>query len=522
MNSAMEPRGQMHVVLAGLDDPKVRLEVKDLAHLAVIGVRHDGRITFWNRGAERLLGYSSTQVENVDFGDLLRTPGQRAWAATILDPDRPIPFHRASLSRRDGAPVACMAHGNRDSAGVHLFLSPCQPVSSGHEQPAAGEASGMDPLAVLAGGIAHDFNNLLLGMVGNADLALMELPGDSSVRDHVEQVAQAGLRAADLCRQLMAFSGNAITVKETLDLSDLISHATPLVQMSLGPVPLRLDLTAELPDIEGDTNQLRQVLMNLLTNAAEAIDGRANGRVAVRTRLHENSYGGPESRDLPPGRYAIIEVQDNGTGMDPDQVARAFEPFFTTKFMGRGLGLAAAQGIVRAHHGTISLCSSRDEGTTVTVALPVKGLRAAIPTPPSTQRIDLDEARPGGRRRVLVVDDEAHVRTVANGILRHAEYDVVLAEHGGAALAILAEDPAAVDLVLLDMTMPGLDGLEVLQRVRQVRRDLPVLLSSGYGPEKVSHVLDADPHCQFLAKPYRRQVLLDAVGGLLELSAVDD
>jgi PAS domain S-box-containing protein len=537
MSSAMDPVRQpqlAHDGQDGLTDDRVRRVLEDAASTAVIGCDADGRITDWNLGAERILGYSARDIIGADLHDLMRTQGQRAWLRGVLDARRPAPrLHRVDLSRSDGDPVSCLAAGEqvrRDDDGLAIYLL-LVPVSrparlagddAGDDRAPRESGQSLDSLSVLAGGIAHDFNNLLLGMVGHADLALMELPADHPVREHVDQIAQAGLRAADLCRQLMSFSGTGVLVKEEIDLSDLVRGLSPLMRMSLGRFSLDLDVADQLPAIEADATQLRQVIMNLVTNAAEAVGDRDEGVVTVRTRCQDTSdsplYDQFSTTPLPPGDYVIVEVEDNGDGMAPDEMARAFEPFFTTKFTGRGLGLASAYGIVRAHRGSILLCSSPRTGTTATVALPAVRREASPASAPSTPRAAVSSRTAGAPRdalRILVVDDEAHVRTVAASILNRADYEVALADHGGAALDILAADASAVDLVLLDLTMPGLDGLDVLDRIRELRSDLPVVLTSGYGPERTAHVVAGDPNCRFLAKPYRRLTLLEAVEAML-------
>ena len=382
----------------------------------------------------------------------------------------------------------------------------------------------LESLGVLAAGIAHDFNNLLLGVVGNADLVLMELPSDHSVRDSVEQIAQAGLRAADLCRQLLAFSGKGKVLVEPLELTRLVQDLAPLMHMSLGGAGLRLDLADSLPVVEADATQIRQVVMNLVTNATEAQEDKP-GMITLRTRLHDAVHeplSDPVTgRALPAGSYAVIEVEDDGVGMPQDQQSRIFEPFFTTKFMGRGLGLAAVQGIVRAHHGAVTVKSQPLSGSTFAIYLPVVGVRSALA--PATAATVPPRRKPAPRKvkHILVVDDEKHVLQVAGQLLTAAGFEVSRAEDGANALHILARDPAAVDLVLLDMTMPGLDGLEVLERIRRLRTDLPVLLSSGYGREQVGDVLSADPACGFIQKPYRGQELLESTNAMLVLPAED-
>ncbi|MEZ4386576.1 MAG: ATP-binding protein [Candidatus Krumholzibacteriia bacterium] len=514
MSSAMDARGERDESGLGLNDPALRAALDGAVHLAAVACGADGCIRSWNLGAEHLLGHRAETMIGAHLGDLMRTDGQRVWARRVLDPRQPLLAHRAILSRRDGSPISCLVMGDRIAGAdgllqTSLLILPLQPPAAGAAERSAERLPGReDAVSVLAGGIAHDFNNLLLGIMGNADLLLMELPSDHASRDHIEQITQAGLRAADLCRQLMAFSGAAVTLKDDLDVNALIGNLLPLARMSLGPVPLSLHLSDPLPRIEGDAAQLRQVLINLVTNAAEAISERPDGRIEIRTSARAGALPGG-------GEAVVIEVVDNGVGMTPEQIDRAFDPFYTTKFLGRGLGLAAAQGIARAHLGGIHLCSSPGAGTTVTVALPC-GRRSAEdgPTPTSTQP-PLATRSAGAPSRILVVDDEAHVRLVADGMLRQAHYEVVLAEHGGEALAILADDPGAIDLVVLDMTMPGLTGGEVLERIRELRADLPVLLSSGYGPELSAHLVADDPRCAFLPKPYRRQDLLAALDELL-------
>jgi nitrogen-specific signal transduction histidine kinase/ActR/RegA family two-component response regulator len=517
MNSAGRPEHRPAAIACGLADPDLQTTLQDVHHLAAVGVRDDGRIVYWNRGAERFFGHAADQALAANLQDLMRTDGQRVWARSILNPSSPLPTHRTTLPGIGGASTACLVSASRvadcGSEAIYLLITPLElpaAMAAASPQPPAPPCD--EALGVLAGGIAHDFNNLLLGMMGNADLLLMELPVDHAAREHVDQITQAGLRAADLCRQLMAFSGSTMILKESVDINDLIRHLVPLARMSLGAVPLTLELAADLPPVDGDATQLRQICLNLLTNAAEAIAGRHDGTVEIRTRLRTHQDRPAAGTDQPGRGFLLIEVHDNGVGMIPEQVERAFDPFYTTKFLGRGLGLAAAQGIVRSHGGAIDLCSSSGAGTTVTVTLPASSHRpataAASPMAPTAQI-------PGSGHRILVVDDEAHVRAVTSGMLRRAGNTVTLAEHGGEALAILADDPSTFDLVLLDMTMPGLSGVDTLERIRELRPDLPVLLSSGYGPEQSAHLVSQDSRCSFLAKPYRRQQLLSAIGALL-------
>ena len=515
MSAAPEPGPEPTAVSRGLADPGFHTLIQDVPHVAVFAYECGGSLSFWNRGAERIFGHGATSALDLDPTSLLGIDLATANSGVH------------ELRHRDGHSVRVLLLLESEErrgrpAAVHAVAIPLNGIGSDSVR-LDGQlirAQKLESLGVLAGGIAHDFNNLLLGVVGNADLVLMELDADHPARDAVEQIAQAGLRAADLCRQLLAFSGKGKMIEEPLDLSRLVQELAPLIHMSLGGSRLQLELAADLPVVEADATQIRQIVMNLVTNAAEALLDKP-GRIAIRTLRHDASNmpltDAVTGRALPAGEYVCLAVEDDGVGMAREQRERIFEPFFTTKFMGRGLGLAAAQGIVRAHHGTITVHSEPDGGSTFAVYLPVVGLRSAhAPQPLADTDARSAPSADRSAKHVLVVDDEKHVREVAGHLLSAAGYEVSRAEDGMDALAILARDPTAVDLVLLDMTMPGLDGLEVLERIRRVRPDLPVLLSSGYSRDKVGDVLSTDLACGFIQKPYRRGELIGVTASMLD------
>ena len=524
MSGAAKPQPRALPPGCGLADPQLRRALQGATSLAAAGCRTDGTVFYWNHGAELLLGHPTAEALGRNIADLIGdADGAPALSATFAANEPPPVGGICHLTHRDGRSVPVFLHHETVTTGSGLperfvLATPLVSPVNGRPDKHLLHAQKLESLAVLAGGIAHDFNNLLLGVVGNADLVLMELPTDHAARELVEQIAQSGLRAADLCRQLLAFSGQAKILERPVDCSQLVQELAPLMHISLGGARLRLDLAPDLPTVSADATQLRQVVINLVTNATEAqVDD--TDTVTIVTRTHDTRreplLNPATGRPLPSGLYVAIEVHDEGTGMSEEQLARIFEPFFTTKFMGRGLGLAAVQGIVRAHHGTVTVRSAPGKGASFTIYLPGEGTRSAVslPTPAAAPR---KRTAPDTGRHVLVVDDEEHVRDVSSHILSTAGYTVSRAEGGFDALEILGHDPSAIDLVLLDMTMPGLDGLEVLQRIRNLRTDLPVLLSSGYSRTRVHRVIKSDPACDFIQKPYRRRELLDHAASMLE------
>ncbi|HVP30026.1 MAG TPA: PAS domain-containing protein [Myxococcota bacterium] len=368
-------------------------------------------------------------------------------------------------------------------------------------------AQKLESLGILAGGIAHDFNNLLTGILGHADLALEELPEDSSVRENLLQMVTAARRAADLSKQMLAYSGKGRFTLKRIRLPELVTEMSHLLEVSISKrCALRRELDPDMPAIEADPTQLRQVIMNLILNASDAI-GEESGVIVVRTGVQrcDRAY---LSRcylddDLPPGRYAFLEVEDTGEGMSPETVARIFEPFFTTKFAGRGLGLAAVLGIVRGHRGAIRITSEPGRGTIFRVLLPASEAPAEPLDVPTTER----KAYRGGGL-VLVVDDEEAVRRLARTMLERLGFEVIVAAGGREAVALFREHRDRVRVVLLDMTMHPMGGAETYRALREVRADVRVVLSSGYSEQEAARELPGSGVAGFLQKPYRVEDLV--------------
>ena len=359
------------------------------------------------------------------------------------------------------------------------------------------EVQKLESLGVLAGGIAHDFNNLLVAIMGNAGLALLDLPEDSPARGSIIDVEIASRRAGELARQMLAYSGRSRFRIEPVDLPDLVRELLTLLQVSIGKgIVLKLHLPDEPIVVDADAAQLRQVVMNLVINAADAINGRS-GTVTIRVDriTADDDYlaeAHPEA-GLQAGTYATLEVTDTGVGMDRETQARIFDPFFTTKFTGRGLGLAAVLGIVRGHRGALRVYSEIGHGSTFRVVLP---LSASSPV----AHADGDGSW-RARGTVLVVDDDPMVRSVARRLLESFGLEVVVAEGGPEAIARIAAAPESIDAVLLDITMPEMSGPEVFARLSEIRPNLPVVLMSGYHEDELTSDVGAGIS-GFVQKPF--------------------
>lgn len=368
----------------------------------------------------------------------------------------------------------------------------------------------LESLGVMAGGIAHDFNNILAAILGNADLALLHMPPEAVGRDSLLEIQVAARRASGLTDQMLAYSGRGALIFEGVDLPSLVQEMAQLLEVShTKKAIVRYQIEEDLPAINGDVSQLRQVVMNLVTNASEAI-GEEGGLITVETGVTEAT---PEylagtycDDELPRGRYVYLEVADTGCGMGEEAQSRIFEPFFTTKFTGRGLGMAAVLGIVRAHKGAIDIQSEVGNGSTIRVLLP------ALDGPVRRLSEDAPEEQGWtGSGTVLVVDDEPLLRGVAREMLEAKGFTVLTADDGSQAMEVFGEHKDEIVCVLLDLTMPHMGGEETFVALRQVRAEVPVLLVSGYSEEQLKERVEGLEFAGFLKKPFELTELLEAV-----------
>jgi len=369
------------------------------------------------------------------------------------------------------------------------------------------ESKRLESLGLFAGGIAHDFNNLLLTVIGNTTLIKRDVPLDSPLQDRLGHIEQAANKAAELTDQILAFAGRSSFRSERIDLERLLRRTLANdLRLLTREADVRLEIEKRPLTVQADSSQLRRLLANLIGNSIEALRD-ASGYVRVRAgevdidpmalRLY---YLGDQ---VAAGRYAFIEVVDNGTGMDAETQLRVFEPFFSTKFVGRGLGLPAVLGIVRAHGGTLNIYSEPDRGTRVRVLLPLETV--------SRSRGRRDETVEQDRGIVVIADDEPNVLQVTAAMLEQAGYRVISSRDGREAVDVVSRYGDEVKAVLLDMTMPTMSGEEAARTLREHGHSVPVILSSGLiDAELLERIGSSDPaQIRLLQKPFRRAELLD-------------
>jgi two-component system cell cycle sensor histidine kinase/response regulator CckA len=484
----------------------------------IAALDRDGRFLIINAVAAALVGRTPADLIGCNFADLV--PPERA-ARWITDVRAALREGRTQRSEREVA----TAHGPRtfqtklipvrDAAGAWTMvialgrdLTEQQRLAAERRalSERAEKAQRLESLSVMAGGVAHDLNNLLAVVLGYADCARLDAEPGSDLADALEQIADAARRAGELTSQLNAVTGKATRRLDVVGLPALARETVALLRPSIPPgCQVRAELAPAT--VEGDPTQLRQIALNLLLNAAQAV-APGGGTITVRTGLRELAADARDPSglfDMPSGPCAFLSVQDDGCGMTPEVQRRVFEPFFSTKADGRGLGLAVVLGVARGHGGGVRFSSEPGRGTLVEVLLP-----AAAPEPAEAPRTPAPQATLQGRGVVLIVDDERAVRDSLQHALVLLGFEVRAFGGGPAALAALRDDPAAVVLAVLDLRMPGMDGLEVLRELRRIRPDLPVVISSGHaGPLALDDVEDVE-RLRFLPKPY----------GLAELQAV--
>jgi len=519
LESMREELEQRHQELARSEEHFRALIMNSSDLIAVMDA--NGTMQFQSPSSERILGYRPEELEGksaFDFvhpGDLATS--QRAFAELMREEWDPSQMLETRFRHKDGSWRTLEMMGKRldGPSGELLCILNSRDVTERKHleeehlrlERQLQQSQRLESLGILAGGIAHDFNNILTGVLGNADLALNELSPSTLARENLLEIMAASHRAADLCRQMLAYSGRGHFVVGPLDLGALVTDMVDLLRSTISKkARLDLRLGKDLPFMHGDASQISQVVMNLVMNASEAL-GDEDGVITISTRLLECSrehlrrtYA---AKDLTPGAYLVLEVSDTGSGMDRETQERIFEPFYTTKFTGRGLGLAAVQGIVRGHKGALMVSSEPGEGTTFTIMLPAPPAEAGAQLPKIAEKVDDWQ----GRGTVLLVDDEETIRTLGARMLKRLGFEFLLAADGRQALQIYSQHLGEISLVLLDLTMPHMDGEETFRELRLLDPQVPVVLSSGYSEQEVTSRLAGQNVAGFVQKPYTLELL---------------
>jgi len=373
----------------------------------------------------------------------------------------------------------------------------------------------LESLGALASGIAHDFNNLLGGVLAQAELAFTECAAGIYPDEQLKSIREVAIRGSEIVRQLMIYAGKESDVPELIDVSKTVEEMMGLLRTTVSRhAALATDLDETLPAVKARASQIRQIVMNLVANASDAIK-YSDGVIRLSTGFVTVGRGGADAAPggLPDGDYVQLEVSDTGQGMSQETQARIFDPFFTTKSAGRGLGLAVVHGIVRSLHGEIRVVSEVGKGATFQILLPGAGAAAGA----SDGRVaGVDQAaRPAREATVLVVEDEDPLRLAVGKMLDKAGFAVLEAANGSDAIELLRAKPGEIDLLLLDMTIPGATSSEVLAEGVQARADLKVILTSAYSEEMVRATLDAPQVRGFIRKPFRLGDLVRALRNAL-------
>ncbi len=507
--------------------------VLDVAGMLVLQVSPEGEILLFNRQCEEVTGYSAAEAVGRGMTDLLlpengRDPHLRG-IAEILSGRNPSEREYAILAKSAEERLVVWnyeAIPDPDGKVTSILLAGTDVTERRRLERAIHGMQKMEAVGTLAGGVAHDFNNILTGILGNLDLARKLLPPDSAASTTIEESILASERAARLIQQLLEFSRRTPLERRATDMRKVVHEALRLLSQT---VDRRIEMSVSAADdlwlAEVDSTQVHQVVMNLCVNARDAIlEKLESGKeglpersgMAVRVSMENASIGEEYCRLYPyarPGEYVVLAIEDNGVGMDEATQRRVFEPFFTTKSLGRGtgLGLSTVYGIVKQHEGWITLESVPGAGTTFRCYLP----RSTDP-PAEFAALPARKDPLNGKETILLVDDEEMIRDLGKQILTMEGYTVITAEDGLEAVDLFLAGRGTIDLVLLDLTMPRMSGLEVMERIRKVDSQVKVVLSSGYRAEEAHDRERFSGASAFLSKPYRMDVLSRTIRDVLD------
>jgi PAS domain S-box-containing protein len=466
-----------------------------------------GRVVFANQALATTLGIARDALSTKTFAELLTVESQRMLAAAPLNMGERRSYEVVLEQNANTLLLVTETrfapHGSQDQLTLRVVRDLTDRVVTERRQRdlerELQRSQALQSLAVMAGGVAHDFNNLLCGVVGNAEIALRKLPSDapSALSRCLNEILNFAREAAQLSKQMLAYAGRRSLAMQALEINVELSAALRLLHATVeSKAQLVLELGERLPAVGADRFQLRQVVTNLILNALDAMEG-SRGTLTLRTEVVRLDAPRNEPYGVAPGIYVKVTVSDTGAGVRPEARERLFEPFFSTKGTGRGMGLAAAAGIVRAHRGWLGVDATSTEGTRFGMLLPVA--QESLPRRSSTP-VALGAVSPP--RSILLVDDEPAVRSVTGRMLAELGHRVLTADSGRRGVELLEQQPDAIDLVVLDLTMPEQSGEQALAQLRAVRSDIPVVITSGFQAEDASLLLQMPNVVGFLEKPH--------------------
>lgn len=510
-------------------DKKVseQAELLDLTSDAIIVRTMDNVITFWNKGAEQQYGWEAQDVvRKFATHDLLKT-------------FFPIPIneindmlHRTNRwegdlvhSRRDGSQIIVSSRWvlKRDEHNTPIEILEINNDITKRKQAEEEklvleqqflQAQKLESLGVLAGGIAHDFNNLLAVIIGHCSIAQLR---PSKALESLEPIEKAAKRAAELCQQMLAYAGKTQFIEKQVNITSLVEEMIEMLKSTLSKnVEMTTAISPDLPSIVADVSQIRQIVMNLIINASESI-GEAQGKITVslaksviKDRPSVKDHLG---KPIPIGNYICLEVTDTGCGMDEKTKQRIFEPFYTTKFTGRGLGMSAVLGIITAHKGSIQLLSQPDKGSIFKIYLPIQ--KTDYSEDESDQQSDTFEPWQGSGT-ILLVEDEEQVMSVAKVMLEELGFEVVTAINGKKALELFLKGDEAITLVVTDIGMPVMDGYTLINELKKLKPELPIIISSGFGSSDISSRIACEDISGLVSKPYNFNQIQEVLKSVVE------
>jgi two-component system, cell cycle sensor histidine kinase and response regulator CckA len=507
---------------AALRESEARFRnIADTAPVGIWETGPDGAVSFYNKNALTFVGRTMEQIAGSTWNELIHPDDRESVRSTFSSAlaDRKRCDFDCRIRRADGEYRWVLCNGiprfdasNAFCGYIGSFIDSTD-LKRSHEE--ALSHQNLESMGRLASGIAHDFNNLLGGILASAELALEER-GDSSPGDEeLKRIRVASIRGAEIVRQLMIFGGQESARFEPVDASLLVREMLELLKVSISKhAVLQAELAQDVAAVQANPAQLRQVVMNLVTNASEEI-GDHEG--VIRVVLAQVRVG-PDSHHVgalnqPEGDYVQIEVSDSGSGMSPEVQAKIFDPFFTSKFAGRGLGLAVVQGIIRAHGGTIAVRSAPGRGATFQVLLPCTS-KSALETQRAIVSSGAEESN-ALAGTILVVEDEEFLRLAVSKLLRQKGCSVMEASDGSVAINLIRTHKDDIDMILLDVTIPGRSSREVFEEAQRMRPDLKIILTSAYGKETVDASYAGLRVEHFIRKPFHLDDLVVFLQGAL-------